>query len=66
MVRAVLAGAIACAVACGGVQQRFPDDVAGKRHLLREALAEIRADNIPDELQIAELDELEAKVRELS
>jgi hypothetical protein len=28
MVRAVLAGAIALAVACGGVQQRFPDDVA--------------------------------------
>jgi len=41
-------------------------DVAAKRHLVRGALAEIRADNIPDELQVAELDELEAKLRDVS
>jgi hypothetical protein len=41
-------------------------DAAAKRHVLREALAELRADNLPDALQAAELDELEAKLRDIS
>lgn len=38
---------------------------AARRALLEAAIEEIRADNIPDELQAAELDKLEARLAEL-
>lgn len=38
---------------------------AAKRQELQRAIADVRADNLPDELQTAEIDQLESRLREL-